>query len=84
MRYIEVPGEIDRNNLLILYESLEQIKPQPVKIDIVFRDEDEKEDYREPTKAEILEGIAEGLRQAGSGEYLPIDQMWDEIKIKAW
>jgi hypothetical protein len=80
MRYIEVPGEIDNHNRLILHESLEQIKPQSVKIDIVFRDDEEE--YREPTKAEILESITEGLREVDRGEYLPISQMWDDIKIK--
>jgi hypothetical protein len=55
MRYIEVPGHIDEHDRLILDELLDVIKPQRVKIDIWFRDEDEEE-YREETKEEILEG----------------------------
>jgi hypothetical protein len=81
MRYIEVPGEIDGNNRLILHESLKEIKPQQVEIDIVFCDDDE-EDYREPTKAEILAGIVESLREYSRGECTPISEMWDDIKIK--
>ena len=80
MRYIEVPGEIDGNNRLILHESLKEIKPQQVEIDIVFCDDEE--DYREPTKAEILADIVESLHEYSRGECTPISEMWDDIKIK--
>lgn len=33
-----------------------------------------EEYYREPTKAEILEGIREGLQQAIKGEAQPVEQ----------
>ena len=81
MRYIEVTGEIDGNNRLILHESLKEIKPQQVEIDIVFCDDDEEE-YREPTKAEILADIVESLHEYSRGECTPISDMWDDIKIK--
>lgn len=80
MRYIEVPGEIDGNNRLILHESLKEIKPQQVEIDIVFCDDEE--DHREPTKAEILESIVESLHEYSRGECTPVSEMWDDIKIK--
>jgi hypothetical protein len=80
MRYIEVPGEINQNNQLILHESLSQIKPQRVEIDVIFCDDDE-EDYREPTKAEILENIRQSLREYARGECRPVSEMWDDIKI---
>ncbi|WP_295615349.1 hypothetical protein [Chamaesiphon sp. GL140_3_metabinner_50] len=80
MRYIEVPGEIDDHNRLILHESLNEIKPQQVEIDIIFCDDDE--DDREPTKAEILADIVESLREYSRGECTPVAEMWDEIKIK--
>ena len=82
MRYIEVPGEINENNQLILHESLNEIKPQRVKIDIIFRDPDE-EDYREPTKAEILESIRRGFRECLRGETSPISELWDDTEIEA-
>jgi hypothetical protein len=81
MRYIEVPGEIDANNRLILHESLREIKPQQVEIDIVFCDDNEEE-YREPTKSEILADIVESLREYSSGECTPVSEMWNDIKIK--
>jgi hypothetical protein len=82
MRYIEVPGEINQNNQLILHESLTEIKPQRVKIEIIFRDPDE-EDYREPTKAEILESIRQGFRECLRGETSPISELWDDTEIEA-
>jgi hypothetical protein len=82
MRYIEVPGEINQNNQLILHESLNEIKPQRVKIEIVFRDPDE-EDYREPTTAEILESIRQGFRECLRGETSPISELWDDTEIEA-
>jgi hypothetical protein len=81
MRYIEVSGEINDRNQLILDESLEVIKPQQVKIDIWFRDEDEAE-YHEETKAEILEGIRESLHECLTGDTQSIDDMWEDLRIK--
>jgi hypothetical protein len=82
MRYIEVQGRIDEQNRLILDESLDVIKPQRVKIDIWFRDEDEEE-YREPTKAEILEGIDRGFRDCLEGRTTPVGETWHEFTIEA-
>lgn len=82
MRYIEVPGHIDENDRLILDESLDVIKPQRVKIDIWFRDEDEEE-YREETKEEILEGIRRGFQDCLEGRTSPVGEKWDEFTIEA-
>ncbi len=81
MRYIEVPGHIDEHDRLILDELLDVIKPQRVKIDIWFRDEDEEE-YREETKEEILEGIRRGFQDCLEGRTKPVGEMWDELRIK--
>jgi hypothetical protein len=81
MRYIEVPGRIDENDRLILDESLDVIKPQRVKIDIWFRDEDEEE-YREETKEEILEGIRRGFQDCLEGRTSPVGEKWDEFTIE--
>jgi hypothetical protein len=81
MRYIEVPGHIDENDRLILDESLDVLKPQRVKIDIWFRDEDEEE-YREETKEEILEGIRRGFRDCLEGRTSPVGEKWDEFTIE--
>jgi hypothetical protein len=83
MKSIRVPGQIDENNRLILDESLDVIKPQKVEIDIWFVDDDE-EDYREPSKQEILEGIREGLHDCVTGNTLSsMSELWDNLRIKA-
>jgi predicted house-cleaning noncanonical NTP pyrophosphatase (MazG superfamily) len=79
MRYIEVPGEINEHNQLLLDESLEVIKPQKVKIDIIFLDDEE---YHEETKEEILEGIREGFHDCLIGNTFPISELWDDIMIE--
>jgi hypothetical protein len=81
MKYIEIPGEIDNSNWLILHEFLEQIKPQRVEIDIWFRDDDEE--YQEPTKSEILDDIRKSLQEYSRGESKPASEMWDELMIQA-
>jgi hypothetical protein len=81
MRYIEIVGRINEHNLLILGESLDVIKPQRVRVDLWFRDEDEEE-YREETKGEILAGIREGLQECLTGEAQPISEMWDDLRIR--
>ena len=82
MRYIEVPGHIDEHDRLILDESLDVIKPQQVKIDIWFRDEDEEE-YREETNEEILESIRRGFHDCLEGRTIPVGEKWDEFTIEA-
>ena len=83
MKSIRVPGEIDLNNRLILDESLDVIKPQQVEIDIIFLDDD-LADYQEPSKAEILEGIREGLHDCVAGNTLSsMSELWENLGIKA-
>ncbi len=82
MRYIEVPGRIDEDDRLILDESLDVIKPQRVKLDIWFRDEDEAE-YREETKEEILAGIRRGFQDCLAGRTSPVGEKWAEFTIEA-
>ena len=81
MKYIEVSGHIDEHDRLILDESLDVIKPQQVKIDIWFRDDDEEE-YHEETKEEILEGIHRGFRDCREGRTSPVGEKWDEFTIE--
>jgi hypothetical protein len=83
MKSIRVPGEIDKNNRLILDETLDVIKPQQVEVDIIFLGDD-LEDYREPSKSGILEGIREGLHDCVTGNTLSsMSELWDNIGIKA-
>ena len=81
MKSIRIPGEIDKNNQLILDESLDVIKPQRVEIDIWF---DDGECDQEPTKAEVFEGIREGLHDCLTGNtFASMSEMWDSLRIQA-
>jgi hypothetical protein len=84
MKSITVFGQIDENNQLILDESLDVIKPQRVDLDIWFNDdeEDEEDEYREPSKAEILAGIREGFHDCLTGNTSSLEEMWEELGIK--
>jgi hypothetical protein len=82
MKSIRVPGAIDRNNQLVLEESLDVLKPQKVELDIWFIDDNEDEYYHE-TKEEILEGFRESLDDLLVGKTSPLAEMWDELRIKA-
>jgi hypothetical protein len=85
MRYVEVGGEIDKHNRLILHELLDQIKPQRVDIDIVFRDDDDDDIdvEREPTDAELLALVESASLAYARDECKPVERVWDDIKIKA-
>ena len=81
MKSLRVPGRIDENKRLVLDDLLDVIKPQQVEIDIILLDDD-LEDYYEPTKEEILEGIREGLHDCLTGNTSPISELWDDMMIQ--
>jgi hypothetical protein len=82
MKSIRVAGKLDEKNRLILDESLDIIKPQRVEIDIIFLDDD-LEDYREPNKDVIIEGIRSGLYECLIGHTAPVSELWDDLMIQA-
>jgi hypothetical protein len=81
MKSLRVPGRIDENDRLILDYLLDALKPQQVEIDIILLDDD-LEDYYEPTKEEILEGIREGLHDCLTGNTSPVSELWDDLMIQ--
>ena len=42
--------------------------------------DEHSDDYREPTKQEVLDGIARSYRQALAGEYEPIEELIAELE----
>jgi hypothetical protein len=82
MKSLRVPGRIDENDRLILDYLLDALKPQQVELDIWLLDDD-LEDYCEPTKEEILEGIREGLHDCLTENTSPVSELWDELRIRA-
>jgi hypothetical protein len=81
MKSLRVPGRIDEHDRLILDYLLDPLKPQQVEIDIILLDDD-LEDYYEPTKEEIIEGIREGLHDCLTGNTSPVSELWDDMMIQ--
>jgi hypothetical protein len=81
MKSLRVPGRIDEHDRLILDYLLDALKPQQVEIDIILLDDD-LEDYYEPTKEEILEGIREGFHDCLTGNTSPVSELWDDLMIQ--
>lgn len=76
MKAIETTATIDENGELKLDYSLKVTKPQRVRIIVLLSEDDDSDET--PTE-EAIEGIHEGIREALSGQTIPLSQMWDGI-----
>lgn len=81
MKAIETTATINENGELILDRSLEVTKPQRVRVLILMMEEDEEDPDETPTEIAI-EGIRQGLREALTGQIMPLSQMWEGIDAK--
>ncbi len=81
MKAIETTATIDENGQLTLDRSLSITKPQRVRILILIADEDEDDIDETPTE-EVIEGIQQGLREALSGQTLPLSAMWEGLDVE--
>ncbi|WP_414622568.1 hypothetical protein [Calothrix sp. CCY 0018] len=78
MKAIETTATINENGELTLDRSLEVTKPQRVRIIVLLSEDDEADPDETPTEIAI-EGIHQGIREALSGQTIPLSQMWDGI-----
>ena len=61
------------------YYSLEVTKPQRVRFIVLLSE------YLDETPTEIaVEGIHQGIREALSGQTIPLSKMWDGIDREGW
>jgi len=72
---IEVTGEIDEQGRLLLLEPLKLDKHTKVRVRITSLDSDFDPDT--DSKEQILADLKESLRQAESGQTLPLSELWD-------
>jgi hypothetical protein len=56
------------------------LKPQRVRV-IVLMDEDEDPDPDETPTEVVIESIQQGLREALSGQTIPLTEMWEGIDV---
>ena len=80
MKAIETTATIDEAAQLTLDRSLDVHKPQRVRV-IVLISEDEEPDPDETPTEVVIAGIHQGLREALSGQTIPLSEMWEEIDV---
>ena len=80
MKAIETTATIDETGRLTLDRSLDIHKPQRVRV-IVLISEDEEPDPDETPTEVAIGGIHQGLREALSGQTIPLSKMWEGIDV---
>lgn len=78
MKAIETTATIDESGQLILDYSLSVPKPQRVRL-IILMDEVDDADPDETSTEEAIAGIQQGLKEALSGQTIPLSAMWEGI-----
>lgn len=78
MKAIETTATINEHGELTLDKSLEVTKPQRVRIIVLLSEEDEPDPDETPTEI-VIEGIRQGLKEALTGQTIPLSEMWEGI-----
>ncbi|BAY83625.1 hypothetical protein NIES267_31150 [Calothrix parasitica NIES-267] len=84
MKAIETTATINENGELTLDGLLEVTKPQRVRVIVLLSEDEEVDDSDETPTEEAIEGIHQGIREALSGQTIPLSQMWDGIDRESW
>lgn len=78
MKAIETTATINEIGQLTLDTLLDVTKPQRVRVIVLIADDDESDPDETPTDVAIA-GIHQGLREALSGQTMPLSKMWEGI-----
>ncbi len=78
MKAIETTASIDERGQLTLDHALGVTKPQRVRLIILIDEADDPDPSETPTE-EAIAGIQQGLREALSGQTIPLAAMWEGI-----
>ena len=81
MKAIETTATINEKGQLTLDQTLENTKPQRVRV-IVLMSEEEHIDPDETPNSIAIEGIRQGLQEALSGQTIPVSKMWEGIDVE--
>jgi hypothetical protein len=81
MKAIETSATIDEKGQLTLDQTLENTKPQRVRVIILISEDDEIDPDETPTSI-VIEGIRQGLQEALSGQTIPLSEMWEGIDVE--
>lgn len=78
MKAIETTATINEIGQLTLDTLLDITKPQRVRVIVLISEDDESDPDETPTEV-VIEGIHQGLREALSGQTIPLSRMWEGI-----
>jgi hypothetical protein len=80
MKAIETTATLDETGQLTLDRSLDVSKPQRVRVIVLISEDEEPDPDETPTEVAIA-GIRQGLREALSGQTIPLSEMWEGIDV---
>jgi hypothetical protein len=81
MKAIETTATINEKGQLTLDQTLENTKPQRVRVIVLMSEEEENNPDETPTSI-VIEGIRQGLQEALSGQTIPLSEMWEGIDVE--
>lgn len=81
MKAIETTATINERGQLTLDQTLENTKPQRVRVIVLMSEEEENDPDETPTSI-VIEGIRQGLQEALSGQTIPLSEMWEGIDVE--
>jgi hypothetical protein len=80
MKAVEVTGTIDAEGKLILDEPIQaEIYPSKVRVIVLFSESEAENDPDDTPVEEIKASLRRALKQAKSGQRIPLSQMWEGI-----
>lgn len=81
MKAIETTATINEKGQLTLDQTLENTKPQRVRVIVLMSEEEENDPDETPTSI-VIEGIRQGLQEALSVQTIPLSEMWEGIDVE--
>ena len=81
MKAIETTASINEKGQLTLDQTLENTKPQRVRVIVLMSEEEENDPDETPTSI-VIEGIRQGLQEALSAQTIPLSEMWEGIDVE--
>ena len=79
MKAIETTGKIDDQGRLVLDQPLDTNIPNPVRIIVLFEDNNWDVDEDDEPVESVLEGLRNSLQEVENNQIQPVSQLWDGI-----
>ena len=79
MKAIQTTGKIDNQGRLVLDQPLDTNIPNPVRIIVLFEDNNWDVDEDDEPVESVLEGLRNSLQEVENNQIQPVSQLWDGI-----